>query len=148
MDQAAERGRTRASLPLEASLTLSDESSSIAQARRFATAFLTTAGSASETLVTTDTVQIVQLIVSELVTNARKYAPGPAVLHLRITDTVVQVELQDSNPVLPVPHAHDPQRVGQHGLEIVAALAGTVTTERLASGKRVGAEVALTAAPS
>ncbi|MFF0191269.1 ATP-binding protein [Streptomyces sp. NPDC005244] len=148
MDQAAGTERPCVSLPLEASLALSEDSSSIAQARRFATTFLTTAGSNGTVATTADTVQIIQLIVSELVTNARKHAPGPAVLHLRITGTVVQVELHDSSPVLPVAHAHDPRRIGQHGLEIVAALASTVTVERLVTGKRVIAEVALPTTPS
>ncbi|MET9892876.1 ATP-binding protein [Streptomyces sp. NPDC006465] len=73
--------------------------------------------------VVTATVEIVQLIVSEPVTNARKYAPGPALLHLRVTSAVVRVELWDSNPAVPAAQALDPERVGQHGLEIVRALA-------------------------
>ncbi|WP_381330892.1 ATP-binding protein [Streptomyces kaempferi] len=92
------------------------------------------------------TVEIVQPIVSELVTNARKYASGPTLLRLRVTGAVVRVELWDSNPVVPTAKAHDAERIGQHGLEIVRALAQTVTVERTPLGKRITAYIALTTA--
>jgi signal transduction histidine kinase len=63
---------------------------------------------------------LTQLVVSELVTHARKYAPGPVLLDLRVTGAVVEVVVWDSNPVLPAAQAADPGRVGPHGLEIRA----------------------------
>ncbi|MFD9584911.1 ATP-binding protein [Streptomyces sp. NPDC059980] len=110
-------------MPLETSLPLDGDGSRIAQARHVATAFLTKARDEAGIPVRQATVEIVQLIVSELVTNARKYAPGPAVLKLRIHVSVLSVELWDSSPVVPAAKAPNPERVGQHGLEIVAALA-------------------------
>ncbi|AEY92644.1 regulatory protein [Streptomyces hygroscopicus subsp. jinggangensis 5008] len=79
---------------------------------------------------------LTQLVVSELVTNARKYAPGPVLMELRITGEVVEVVVWDSDPVLPVARASDAGRVGQHGLEIVMAVAQGVEARREPVGKR------------
>jgi two-component sensor histidine kinase len=37
---------------------------------------------------------MVQLVVSELVTNARKYAPGPCLLDLEIVESAVQISVR------------------------------------------------------
>lgn len=128
---------------MEASLALEGDGSRIAQARHLAAVFLAGVRDVRGMPVIRATVEIVQLIVSELVTNARKYAPGPAVLWLRIAGPVLQVELCDSNPAAPTAKAPDPERIGQHGLEIVAALASTVTVEQRPDGKCITADVAL-----
>lgn len=84
-----------------------------------------------------------QLVVSELVTNARKYAPGPCLLTLEVNQGVLEVTVWDSNPSLPVAQAPDPERVGQHGLEIVMALCRSFEMHREPVGKRIAAAVAL-----
>jgi anti-sigma regulatory factor (Ser/Thr protein kinase) len=127
----------------EASLALSGDSTRLAQARRFAASFLTTVCGAAGVLVRLETVEAVQLIVSELVTNALRHAPGPAQLGLSISDGALRIEVRDSNPVPPAARVPDPARVGQHGLEIVRALARSVSVETAATGKRVVAVVAL-----
>ncbi|WP_328445978.1 ATP-binding protein [Streptomyces sp. NBC_00386] len=149
MDESPRNGdgeRPDAAPPLEASFALDSDASRIAQARHLAAAFLTKVRDDYGIPVASPAVEIVQLIVSELVTNARKYAPGPALLHLRITGPVLQVELWDSNPVLPAAKDPDPERIGQHGLEIVTALARTVTVEQTPGGKRITADVLLSTA--
>ncbi|MEU0040776.1 hypothetical protein [Streptomyces sp. NPDC006333] len=78
---------------LETSLTLNSDDSRIAPARHLAAALLSKAKVRYGIPVAAATVEIVQLIVSELVTNARKYAPGPARLHLRVTGPVLRVEV-------------------------------------------------------
>jgi two-component sensor histidine kinase len=128
---------------LETSLALDSYGSRIAQARHLAAVFLTKMRDDYGIPVASTAVEIVQLIVSELVTNARKYAPGPALLRLRITGPLLRVELWDSNPVLPTPKAPDPERIGQHGLEIVTALARAVTVEQTPGGKRITVDVIL-----
>ncbi|MFD5520829.1 ATP-binding protein [Streptomyces sp. NPDC127066] len=122
---------------------MDSDGSRIAQARHLAAAFLTKVRDDHGVPVAAATVETVQLIVSELVTNARKYAPGPALLRLRVTGSVLRVELWDSNPVLPVAKAPDPRRIGQHGLEIVTTLARTLTVEQTQTGKRITADVTL-----
>ncbi|MFE9045918.1 ATP-binding protein [Streptomyces sp. NPDC012421] len=79
----------------------------------------------------------VQLVVSELVTNARKYAPGPCLLTLELREGCVDVTVWDSSTVVPLLMAPDPERVGQHGLEIVMALCRGFEVHREPVGKRV-----------
>ncbi|MEU2432126.1 ATP-binding protein [Streptomyces sp. NPDC007861] len=110
----------------------------IAQARRFATHFLVDGhGFAPASRV----VGAVQLIVSELVTNARKYAFGPCALDLERIPSGVEVTVWDSGTTLPVARAADPERVGQHGLEIVLALCDRFAVERKPVGKRITVRV-------
>ncbi len=82
-------------------------------------------------------------MVSELVTNARKYAPGPVLMELRISSDGVEVVVWDSDPVLLVARAADAGRVGQHGLEIVMAVAQGFEDQREPVGKRITARIAL-----
>jgi hypothetical protein len=49
----------------------------------------------------------------------------------------------DSEPVLPVAKAADPDRVGQHGLEIVMAVCRSIEVHREPVGKRIKAAVVL-----
>ncbi|MFL9684788.1 MULTISPECIES: ATP-binding protein [Streptomyces] len=79
----------------------------------------------------------VQLVVSELVTNARKYAPGPCLLTLELREGCVDVTIWDSSSAVPLLMAPDPERVGQHGLEIVMALCSGFEVHREPVGKRV-----------
>ncbi len=60
-------------------------------------------------------VDLPQLVVSELVTSARKYAPGPVLTDLRIAGDMVEVVVWDPDPVLPVARAVDSARVGRPG---------------------------------
>nr|WP_222723676.1 ATP-binding protein [Streptomyces sp. t39] len=85
----------------------------------------------------------VQLVVSELVTNARKYAPGPCLLTLRIDGGAVEVTVWDSNPTPPTIPAPDPARIGQHGLEIVMAVGRSFAVHREPVGKKICAVIEL-----
>nr|WP_240529874.1 ATP-binding protein [Streptomyces mangrovisoli] len=86
-------------------------------------------------------VGLVQLVVSELVTNARKYAPGPVAMKVCLVGAAVEIEVWDGDPALPAPRAADPQRVGQHGLEIVKAVADSLVVRRESVGKRIIARI-------
>jgi anti-sigma regulatory factor (Ser/Thr protein kinase) len=90
---------------------------------------------------------LTQLVVSELVTNARKHAPGLVLLELRINARAVDVVVWDSDPTVPAARAADPDRIGQHGLEIVKAVTEDLFTEREAVGKRITARIALSDTP-
>ncbi|MGA5900254.1 ATP-binding protein [Streptomyces venetus] len=91
---------------------------------------------------------MVQLVVSELVTNTRKYAPGPSLLTLEARDGAVEVTVWDTEPRLPAIQNSDPDRVGQHGLEIVTAVCRSFEVHREPVGKRITATVDLADAPS
>lgn len=86
---------------------------------------------------------MVQLVVSELVTNARKYAPGPCLLTLKVEGGSVEVTVWDSNPTPPAILPPDPTRIGQHGLELVMAIGRSFAVHREPVGKRITTDVVL-----
>ncbi|MES9807573.1 ATP-binding protein [Streptomyces cinereoruber] len=90
----------------------------------------------------------IELVVSELVTNAHKYALGPVLMQLRAGAEGVDVVVWDSDPAVPVVRAADPGRVGQHGLEIIKKVAEKLFVEREPVGKRVTARLALYEVPN
>ncbi|WP_033209357.1 ATP-binding protein [Streptomyces bikiniensis] len=91
-------------------------------------------------------VESTELVVSELVTNACKYAPGPIVLELHVEGGLLEVTVRDSEPSTPTVRAADPDRIGRHGLEIVMAVAESFEARREPIGKRVTARIVLDAA--
>ncbi|MFJ8948367.1 ATP-binding protein [Streptomyces sp. NPDC102395] len=132
----------------QVSAALTGDGTCIAQARHFAADFLARLQAEHGIPVTSRAMDLTQLVVSELVTNARKYAPGPVLLDLRVTGAMVEVVVWDSDPVLPVARAADAGRVGQHGLEIVMAVAQGFEVQREPVGKRITARLALLDDPS
>jgi anti-sigma regulatory factor (Ser/Thr protein kinase) len=149
MEQTAgdEERRTGHGDPLSASAAYDGDSSCIGAARHLATGFLTGVQAAHGVPVSERALGMTQLVVSELVTNAVKYAPGPIALELRILDGAVRVSVWDSAPVLPDVAAGDPRRVGGHGLEITLAVSQAYEVHREPVGKRVTALIALTDGP-
>ncbi|MGC5566922.1 ATP-binding protein [Streptomyces sp. FR-108] len=129
---------------LSVAMQLTGDTTCIAAARRLATEFLARAGTEQRVAVSDHALGLTQLVVSELVTNARRHAPGPALMELRVADSTVVVTVQDSVPVRPTVHASDPERIGRHGLEIVAAVAEDFYVSLEETGKRVTAHIALT----
>ncbi|MEU1084662.1 ATP-binding protein [Streptomyces sp. NPDC005908] len=130
---------------LRASYALDAGGAWIAQARHLAAEFLTRARVEDGLPVSERVVEITQLVVSELVTNARKYAPGPVGLDLRVFSDTVEVAVRDGNPNAPRPRDADPGRVGQHGLEIVMAVTQALDIRQEAGGKSITARISLSA---
>ncbi|WP_406004728.1 ATP-binding protein [Streptomyces sp. NBC_00637] len=128
---------------LRAGYALGGDDACIATARHHAVAFLDRAHTEHHLPVTARARDLTQLVVSELVTNARKYAPGPVLLELRINAHAVDVVVRDSAPAVPAVRAADPGRIGQHGLEIVKAVAEELLIEREPGGKRITARITL-----
>ncbi|MFG2638471.1 ATP-binding protein [Streptomyces sp. NPDC048362] len=128
-------------------MALDGDGTCIAQARHLSADFLTRAQVEHGLPVSQRAMDVTQLVVSELVTNARKYAPGPVLMELRIVGDLVEVVVWDSDPVLPVARAADAGRVGQHGLEIVMALAHSFEAQREPVGKRITARIPLRSEP-
>lgn len=118
-------------------------SEEIAAARDLARSFLTDIQAVHGLPVSVRVMATVQLVVSELVTNARKYAPGPCLLTLEAQDGAVNVTVWDSEPALPAVLPTDPGRVGQHGLEIVMAVCQSLHVRREPVGKRITTAIAL-----
>jgi hypothetical protein len=134
---------------LRAGAALDGGSESIAAARDFCSDFLRAVdrgagrpvyGHARERLLAD-----MQLVVSELVTNACKYAPGPTTLDLEIRGASVAISLWDTGSELPAIGSTGPAVVGRHGLEIVLAVCEAVDVLPEPVGKRVVATLALPA---
>ncbi|MFE0509083.1 ATP-binding protein [Streptomyces sp. NPDC058964] len=89
--------------------------------------------------------QDAQLVVSELVTNAIRHAPGPGGLLLELTPdaTLLRIAVHDSSPHPPRTRTLDPRRVGGHGLHLVTRLCDRMHTITLATGKQVVTHVRL-----
>ncbi|NBM19280.1 ATP-binding protein [Streptomyces sp. GC420] len=115
----------------------------IPAARDFADAFLDDAA-ARGVQVARRQRDAVRLVVSELVTNVVRHAPGPCRLGLRLRDGTLEVSVTDTSPSTPAPLPRDPSRIGQHGLEIVHALCVAVEEERTPAGKTVRVCIAVT----
>ncbi|OQR63477.1 ATP-binding protein [Streptomyces maremycinicus] len=126
-----------------AGYALDGDAGCIADARRHAVTFLDRAHAEHRLLVPARARDLTQLVVSELVTNALKYAPGPVLMDLRISAQAVDVVVWDSDPTEPAARDADPGRIGQHGLEIVKAVAEDFSVRQEPVGKRVTARIAL-----
>ncbi|MFE7836217.1 ATP-binding protein [Streptomyces sp. NPDC057474] len=133
---------------MRAGYALAGDDGCIADARHHALAFLDQAHADHHLPVPARARDLTQLVVSELVTNARKYAPGPVLLELRITAGSVDIVVWDSDPTVPAARAADPGRIGQHGLEIVKAVTEGLFIEQEPVGKRVTARIALADPPA
>ncbi|MFJ8045686.1 ATP-binding protein [Kitasatospora sp. NPDC096147] len=124
----------------------------VSAARRRARAFLAELEAGAGVGVSARAAQAVELVVSELVTNARKYAPGPCLLELELEPErgaeAVRISVWDSESALPMALPPDPARVGQHGLEVVLALCLRFEVQREPVGKRVTVAVSLPDDPS
>lgn len=83
-----------------------------------------------------------QLVVTELVTNAVKHAPGDIELSITVRRYVLRLEVGDHNTVLP-PAPKPSDTVGGHGLWLVAELASHWGTRPTARGKIIWADLVL-----
>lgn len=118
-------------------------SEDIGVARDMARSFLTYVQAVHGLLVSARAMGLVQLVVSELVTNARKYAPGPCLMTLETGGGAVEVSVWDNNPTPPTILPPDPMRIGQHGLEIVMAVGQSFAVHREPVGKRITTSIGL-----
>ncbi|WP_435972584.1 ATP-binding protein [Streptomyces sp. Qhu_M48] len=115
----------------------------IAAARDFTADFLAAAPAGGAGPVSRDHLDLARLVVSELVTNAVRHAPGPCLVLLELYEDALDISVFDRLEAAPVARAHDPRRVGQHGLEIVLAVCESVSVEPQRTGKRVRARLSL-----
>jgi two-component sensor histidine kinase len=115
-----------------------------AQAREAALAFLREVDDGHAPL-PDRTREDVQLVVSELVTNALRHAPGACGLQVEMPPDghAVRVAVWDTSADAPVAQPRNGGRIGGHGLEIVQAVcrAMTVAERARGRGKEVTAEI-------
>ncbi|MFF3991346.1 ATP-binding protein [Streptomyces sp. NPDC001797] len=127
--------------PLRHRLTWDTADSPIADARVAVRALLTRAGHHPDHRTSQDA----QLVVSELVTNAVRHAPGPGGLSLEVSPDagLLRIAVSDGSHRPPVLPTYDPGRVGGHGLHLVTRLCGRLITREQETGKLVVAHLRL-----
>ncbi|MDG9725078.1 MULTISPECIES: ATP-binding protein [unclassified Streptomyces] len=143
MDRAAQNGDQLRNELVRVSAEYEGMPGDIARGRELARGFLARVRAAQGLPVSDRATDLVQLVVSELLTNACKYAPGPSLVDLELAEDRVEVTVWDSDPVLPVAETADPGRIGRHGLEIVMAVCQSFEVHREPVGKRMRAAVRL-----
>ncbi|GAB2622678.1 ATP-binding protein [Streptomyces capparidis] len=129
-------------VPLRVTVRWEADASVIPAARDFAASFLDRLRSLGNA-VGDAAWSAVLLVVSELVTNVVRHAPGPCRLTLRAESGLLEVAVTDGSPVRPRVRPQDPNRVGQHGMELIHALCLRVETEQTGAGKTVRAWIRL-----
>jgi anti-sigma regulatory factor (Ser/Thr protein kinase) len=90
----------------------------------------------------TETIEIAELVVSELVGNAVVHGDVPAEMPLTLRVCTVRMDVRDRNPAMPTVMSPTPEEDRHRGLLIVSALTSAWGTERTAAGKSVWAELA------
>ena len=119
----------------EARSTLPSSLSSAGAARGFVR-------KAVEPLVPHDVLETIELLTSEIVTNAVVHADGEPIITVVCRDNTVRVSVEDRNPAWPVRQAVPATALCGRGLAIVDDYAASWGVERLPqSGKRVWFEV-------
>ena len=90
-------------------------------------------------------VHTLELLVSELVTNAVLYARSTIVVDVKRIDEVLRVGVHDSNPDLPIRQEREPAAESGRGLNIVhnLALRWGVEVDGRSAGKTVWFEIPL-----
>lgn len=139
------RGAAAAHRTQKGGIAFDGEPGMIAEARHFTADFLSQARTEYGEPLSGGLIGTAQLVVSELVTNARKYAVGPCLLDLELADGMVEITVWDSDSTLPLARAADPGRVGQHGMEIILSLCDGFDVRRELVGKRITVRLAVAA---
>ncbi|MEU0244252.1 ATP-binding protein [Streptomyces sp. NPDC006235] len=85
-----------------------------------------------------------ELVVSELVTNAIRHAPGPCELILRLFRGRLAITVRDTSAEQPAVQKGDRFRVGGHGLRLVHTVSDRVAVAPRARGKQITAYLRLT----
>ncbi|MFF7566255.1 ATP-binding protein [Streptomyces pseudovenezuelae] len=114
-----------------------------AEARRDVRAVLAHAPHGDRPTVPASRLMDAELVVSELITNALRHAPGPCALTLRLTGTELTISLYDTSPDAPVVQPPDRRRVGGHGLYLVHSVSDRVVVTPRGSGKEITAHLRL-----
>ncbi|MEW2400030.1 ATP-binding protein [Streptomyces sp. NPDC046862] len=120
-----------------------DDTARAVDARRALHAFLAHARRTARTPVPTPVHMDAELVVSELVTNALRHAPGPCGLTLRLSSVALTITVWDTSPEKPVVRRSDRHRVGGHGLHLVRVVSDRVVVAPHGTGKQISAHLRL-----
>jgi anti-sigma regulatory factor (Ser/Thr protein kinase) len=125
---------------IERRTTLGRSLAVVRTARRFVRDVL------EDNAVSGEVVETIELLTSEVITNALVHARSAPELAVRVRREIVRVEVGDVSPVVPIRLSIDPDALSGRGIAIVDSLASQWGVEDLsAEGKTVWFEVALMA---
>ncbi|MGW0563095.1 ATP-binding protein [Streptomyces sp. NPDC003016] len=117
------------SASMQRRIDLAGTSDAPAQARETATGFLADVERVRGKPTSADTTGAVLIVVSELVTNAVRHAPGPCTVRLTLHGDGVLIEVSDTSTVLPCLRAPDVTgATGGWGMQMITRLAGEIHT--------------------
>jgi anti-sigma regulatory factor (Ser/Thr protein kinase) len=126
---------------MRATTSLPGTPPSIAQARDFTAAFV--GQSQADPRIRPGRRGDALLVISELVTNVVRHAPGPCEVTLEVTGTELVITVCDTSTQPPTFYPPAPHRIGRHGLEIVLALCTSVDSRPTPQGKAIRAVMSL-----
>ncbi|MFI8187518.1 ATP-binding protein [Streptomyces sp. NPDC085946] len=141
--QAPDERGPRGHGELRWSATWDSRTLTVAEARRATHDFLVRVRDSGPRDIPDRFLQDAQLVVSELVTNVIRHAPGPCgmLLEMSADGTWLRIGVFDTSGALPQVKPRDGARVGGHGLEITQALSARLTVTPHGTGKRISAEL-------
>jgi anti-sigma regulatory factor (Ser/Thr protein kinase) len=97
-----------------------------------------------ENAVADEVVETVELLTSEVITNALIHAQSAPELSVRVRPPVVRVEVVDGSPIIPIRRSIDAEALSGRGMAIVDSLASEWgVTDLSPDGKTVWFEVAI-----
>ena len=139
MKQAADETGTDEQGPLRCGAVWDDGAACAVEARRALHAFLAHEPCTGRTPVPAPLAIDAELVVSELVTNAIRHAPGPCGMILRLSGDVLAITVWDTSSRQPVVRKRDGQRFGGHGMHVVHTVSSEVAVTPLGHGKQITA---------
>jgi anti-sigma regulatory factor (Ser/Thr protein kinase) len=143
MKQAADEQGMGEHATLRSDVAWDSGAAGAADARRVLRAFLARVPLTGRTPVPDLLALDAELVVSELVTNTIRHAPGPCGLVLQLSASTLAITVWDTSPEEPVVRKGDRHRVGGHGLHLVHAVSDTVVVGFRTVGKQITAHMRL-----
>ncbi|MFF7718137.1 ATP-binding protein [Streptomyces luteogriseus] len=139
MKQAADEPGTDERGPLRCGAVWDEGAACAVEARRALHAFLAHVPCTGRTPVPAALAIDAELVVSELVTNAIRHAPGPCGMILRLSGDELAITVWDTSTRQPVVRERDGRRFGGHGMHVVHSVSSEVTVRPLGHGKQITA---------
>ncbi|MFJ3616663.1 ATP-binding protein [Streptomyces iakyrus] len=141
MKQAADEPGTDEQAALRCGAVWADGAACAVEARRALQAFLAYVPCTGRTPVPAPLAIDAELVVSELVTNAIRHAPGPCGMILRLSAAGLAITVWDTSAEQPVVRKRDGQRFGGHGMHVVHTVSTEVAVAPLGTGKQITAHL-------
>ncbi|GAB2954092.1 ATP-binding protein [Streptomyces heilongjiangensis] len=145
--QAADEQGTDEHLTLRSGATWATGAARAADARCLLRTLLAHSLHTGRTPVPAPLARDAELVVSELVTNALRHAPGPCGLVLRLSEEALTITVWDTSPSHPTVRDGDRYRVGGHGLRLVHTVSDHVAVTPHGRGKQITAHLRLPRRP-